>query len=203
MFSWSTGFKSSYSSNSDMSEVGSRVSNDNARCLLVSPPSGVRLSEAEPQSAACGRVAAEGWTLPVDPEHLPLVDHTSGLRTPPRIRPYHSNGPKAPPLSGPTGHWPILLTGRMCSEEIWIRSERCGQVTESSWIWISRSWRVCICLDIKPQMSKYKRHIWPFRNQYKYNNGNGMIGMIFYFPTGASFNMSTSYDEFLFISIWK
>ena len=78
-------------------EVGSRVSKDNARCLLVSPPSGVRLSEAEPQSAACGRVAAEGWTLPVDPEHLPLVDHTSGLRTPPRIRPYHSNGPKAPP----------------------------------------------------------------------------------------------------------
>ena len=58
-------------------EVGSRVSNDNARCLLVSP-SGVRLSEAEPESAACGRVAAEGWTLPVDPDHLPLVDYTSG-----------------------------------------------------------------------------------------------------------------------------
>ena len=44
-------------------------------------PCGVRLSEAEPQSAACGRVAAEGWTLPVDSQHLPLVDHTSGPPT--------------------------------------------------------------------------------------------------------------------------
>lgn len=47
--------------------------------------SGVRLSEAEPESAACGQAAAEGWTLPVDPEHLPLVDHTSGPKEPLRV----------------------------------------------------------------------------------------------------------------------
>ena len=37
--------------------------------------SGARLSEAELDSVACGRVAAEGWNQPVDTEHLPLVDH--------------------------------------------------------------------------------------------------------------------------------
>ena len=36
-----------------------------------------RLSEAELESVACGRVAAEGWNQPVDTEHLPLVDHGS------------------------------------------------------------------------------------------------------------------------------
>ena len=36
---------------------------------------GARLSEAELESVACGRVAAEGWNQPVDTEHLPLVDH--------------------------------------------------------------------------------------------------------------------------------
>ena len=37
--------------------------------------SGARLSEAELESVACGRVAAEGWNQPVDTEHLPVVDH--------------------------------------------------------------------------------------------------------------------------------
>ena len=47
------------------------------RGALWSLWSGARLSEAELESVACGRVAAEGWNQPVDTEHLTLVDHGS------------------------------------------------------------------------------------------------------------------------------